>query len=917
MSWLGLGVVSNLSTALLQGGVAEGVPPLLAPSAAWDGSEGSGFSAIPSDPERLSAKPALQLITPPKQHFTDTLDVGVFAAANDGGSLHDALGLSGVTFHLEGSSVTLDAPSLHSFVDVNGQPQTYFGWWVRLRKPPQSSGYAHLYVEATPRDATMQSRVIGPYLFAPQNDLYDGQLSVAPGVPESSGSTYQSIVAAIDHAKSQGWENYLVTLAEPGKYDIGDSTPTRWDQKGWCNIRAGVPGCSIGKDGYIDDANAKIVPARSPIRLMGSDLTLDFRHVVEIDSFNGNFWCDGITITSTDPLGRYEMLRGGPPDHFGWRIDGNPYFTECDISELSGVCGQATLVRGCTLTNMTYDVFGDVTCAVFNRLTNHRGGFWYRDHPCVEISYSGTEATATIERDGTADAGIALWTARWGANSATFECGNQEEYFLGLVGDGYTFQDLLDWVNNDLAALDSGWSATLTDPSFANIRCCAGSIVDGKGTGFDPQDVLTTPLTIAAMFDRHGDFYQHATGTLENAIIAFNTGVDVQAQLIFISPTAAGGIAAERDLMVLGNAFYIRPGVDGYYDPEANSSQFGRTNLAASHVVIAHNTHANQRWLLRSDNPGFTADPYCLFANNIASALVYAGSPLPDLTIDAIHLHDGSTKPSGATRVAFGGNASSLFVDPAAGDFTPTPDLLASGFEPILPSDISGSQFPALSAPGAIAIEATAFTESTGGSGSTDPEGDLIALISAAGGQSGFHDYTTAANGSPWVSSDRSTAGNDHRQSVNSRKPSVDLAGAIFDGNNDFVLQAIAGGTFTIAMAVTVNDPADPGVFISDDANTTYVQYQSGSGVAHQATVRVNGEVRATRGEVHNAVNGAGEVIMLMEGLDLSGRSQIRIGRGSGTMNATVRRVAVIEEGAFPGNLQLVRQLAADAVAES
>ncbi len=566
---------------------------------------------------------------------------------------------------------------------------------------------------------------------------------------------------------------------------------------------------------------------------------------------------------------------------------------------------------------MTYDVFGDVTCAVFNRVTNHRGGFWYRDHPCVEIAYSGNEATATIERDGTADAGVALWTARWGANTATFECGNREDFFLGLTGDGYTFQDLVNWVNNDLAALDSGWSAALTDPDFAEIRCCAGSITAGKGTGFDPQDVIASPLTVVAMFDRHGDFYQHATGTLENAIIAFNTATDVQAQLIFISPTAAGGDAAERDLMILGNAFYLRPGVDGYYDPEANSSQFGRTDLTASHVVIAHNTHANQRWLVRSDNPGFTTDSYCLFANNIASAFIYVGPQLAGLTVDALHLHGGSTKPSGATRVAFGGDASSLFVDPAAGDFTPTGELLASGFTPLLSHDLGGASYPGLAAPGAIALEANAFTDSTGNSGSGDPQADLLAAIDAAGGQSAFHDYTGATDVPPWTSQDSSTAGNNHTQSTNSRKPVLGASGATFDGNNDYVLQAIAGGSFTIAMAVTVNDPADPGVFVSDEANTTYVQYQGGSGVANQATVRVNGEVRATRGEVHDAVDGAGEVVLVMEGLNLSGRTQLRIGRGSGTMNATVRRIAVIEESAFPSNLQQVRQLAAEAVAEN
>ncbi|MEL6530615.1 MAG: hypothetical protein AAFQ27_11680, partial [Pseudomonadota bacterium] len=385
----------------------------------------------------------------------------------------------------------------------------------------------------------------------------------------------------------------------------------------------------------------------------------------------------------------------------------------------------------------------------------------------------------------------------------------------------------------------------------------------------------------------------------------------------FISPTSAGGEAAERDMMILGNAFYLRPGVDGYYDPEANSSQFGRTDLAASHVVIAHNTFANQRWLVRSDNPGFTTDAYCLFANNIASAFIYAGPQPAGMVVDALHLHGGSTKPSGATRVAFGGDAQSLFADPALGDFTPIGELLSSGFAPLLAHDLSGAAYPELAAPGAIALSASAFSDSTGNSGSGDPQADLLALIDAAGGQSSFHDYTTAIEVPPWTSLDRSSAGNNHTQATNSRKPALGAGGATFDGNNDFVFQSISGGTFTVAMAVSVNDPSDPGVFISDNANTSYVQYQAGSGVSHQATVRANRQVRATRGELHDAVNGAGEVILLMEGINLSGRSQMRIGRGSGTMNATVRRVAVVEEAAFPSNLQQVRQLAAEAVAQT
>ncbi|MDP2130302.1 MAG: hypothetical protein U0975_08815 [Erythrobacter sp.] len=73
-------------------------PPLIAPAGAWTGTAASGFTTIPTEPVRTTAKPALRLITPPSQWFTDTLDVGVMAAANDGGSLFNTLGIADVTF---------------------------------------------------------------------------------------------------------------------------------------------------------------------------------------------------------------------------------------------------------------------------------------------------------------------------------------------------------------------------------------------------------------------------------------------------------------------------------------------------------------------------------------------------------------------------------------------------------------------------------------------------------------------------------------------------------------------------------------------------------------------------------------------------------------------------------------------------
>ena len=61
----------------------------LEPSAGWNGTAATGFGgaygAVPTDPTRTTAKPALRLLVPPGQRFTDTLVVGVAAAANNAG----------------------------------------------------------------------------------------------------------------------------------------------------------------------------------------------------------------------------------------------------------------------------------------------------------------------------------------------------------------------------------------------------------------------------------------------------------------------------------------------------------------------------------------------------------------------------------------------------------------------------------------------------------------------------------------------------------------------------------------------------------------------------------------------------------------------------------------------------------------
>ena len=167
---------------------------------------------------RTTAKPAIRLLVLPNQFFDGELLVGVYAGANDGGSLYTNMGLSHVTLHFEGTSTSITQPSLATFNDANGNPVTYFGWWAKLQKPAGISGEAQLYFEAVPRDTSMQSRVIGPYSFFPHNvfpatgTLHDYELAVAPNQAQIAGQRYTSFANALGFLRNESLSNTLLIL---------------------------------------------------------------------------------------------------------------------------------------------------------------------------------------------------------------------------------------------------------------------------------------------------------------------------------------------------------------------------------------------------------------------------------------------------------------------------------------------------------------------------------------------------------------------------------------------------------------------------------------------------------------------------------------------------------------------------------
>lgn len=699
MSWHGIGHISgHFQPIPSASGPAEPLP-LVTPSAQWTGSPGSGFATTPSDPVRTTAKPALRLITPPFQWFTDTLEVGVIAAANDSGSLFSSLGIESVAFHFEGNSVIVDAPRWQTIQTQRG-PRTYFGWWARLKKPASLAGHAHLYVEATARDTTMQKRVIGPYTFSPQAALNDAELTIAPSQPQVAGTRYQSLTAAIAWCKANGMVNPLLTIAEPGTYNFGTSAGELYTNPGYINVTASVPGVVLGRTVPSSGAS-NLLNDRSKLHLFGQNLTLDFKNCVILEQSASSpasvgqlaHWLDGVTVTTSEPLGADSDWAGsGVPRSVltSQLLLSQPWLTEVEVSGLHNSMIGAQLIRGCNAEDLGADVANSSACVLQSRFAGNDNSFWTDDRPAFEVHYSGPEASATLARSGNVLGGNGgVWSCVIGATTYTFNTGRLA-YFS--PADGRYFADLVAWLNTlpDI-------TATLLVQPFDRVAS-SGSLPGLVGQGFGATDIKTAPLTVVSNLDVHADFYQHqAGGVLENAIIAFNQVLDYSAQIIFLSPPNPAP-RDERDVLIFGNIFHQKPSIFA-------ASQWGRPNLplSASHVVFAHNTFANQPLWIRNEGGGLSADNYCLVANTtLPSFSVVGPSPVPNLSIAGLHLHTGGTVPNGSGNVTIGGDEVSLFADFAANDFAPRGELLSNLKTAALPFDLTRTAYAPIAPAGAL-----------------------------------------------------------------------------------------------------------------------------------------------------------------------------------------------------------------------
>ena len=646
------------------------------PGPDWDGTENSGFAVLPNDPARSTAKPGLRLITPDFQHFTEHLHVCVQAFALNTDTLIG--GVDRVRFRFEGETVDVVEPSVQEIVDGNGETRSYWGYWARLRRPGNAQGVANLYIEAIPADATMQSRVIGPYSYTMADTLFPVDVTVNPDEALDPGVNYHDLQAAFAYVTGTNAENARITITKGGVYEgvIVSGLAYTAAPKGRIHLEASEP-VTIGFATYQGDAQNEF-DTRHPMWARGSNITFDMAQIshFEHDNRPGRAHVfDGVNFIDT----ANGIWRKGARSTPGI-CEGSAWFLECAAAGVYQPYRSALLVRGGLTVNGAGDVFPEALCTTDHTVSSwDNTGFWEERNALTVRGPVG----ATLELSGGNNASVRVLTAREdSAVISTFTIeGSDTAYFADT---NYTVENVVDWLNSL-----PGWTASGNDAEHSRRANLLG-LPGQKGTLFGPTDCGSADLQLVTTLDIHSDLFAYnANG--ENIIHHNVRAYQLQSQLFFLARTAGF-----EDTFLVNIAAENGPLPTGYSD---YSSQFSRSH---SHVVLAHCSLDQQ---LRLDTTRFyDPDGYCGVLNCAIQSISWIGTSDDDLSIINAAIDDGQTPPAGAIGTVVAGSAETKYVLSANGDFMPSGELRASENlrAPVVELDQNGQKRSSLSALGAL-----------------------------------------------------------------------------------------------------------------------------------------------------------------------------------------------------------------------
>lgn len=680
MSWLGIGLVTTNYRPSVGASVSSLSPPSLTPSVSWDGTASSGFSTVPSDPARSTAKPMCRLLEPDWQHFINECTIGVSAWALNGDTLIG--GIDRVRFRLEGSTVDVLQPTYREFENADGSPYFVLGYWVTIKRPESGTeiGDLNLYAEAIPADANMQSRVIGPFHYSIVDDLYPLDVTVAPSQPVITGERYKTIQAAWDYVTTNSDHFGRVTIVEEGTYEglkVG-GLPYDVAPEGRVVLEATEP-VTIGFANFTGD-DAEEYDCRHPMWARGPNITFDMANITHFEHENRPgraIWFDRVKFIDTAGGIHRKGARSTPGI-----TEGPAWFTGCDVRACYQPYRNAYLLRGGETIGGAGDTMPEVACSVAHKVHDWNNNPFWQERSALTVT--GPAGATLSLSNGNNTISRTLTAKVSGSTVGTFTIRGDDSDFL--ADTSYTVENVVAWLDGL-----TGWTATGTDaehPRRANLLGIAG----GKGAAFTDQDT-SGGLTLVTTLDIHSDLIAY-NQIAENIIHHNLTAWNMQSQLLWLTHPSGLRDVALVNVAAHNNTANLPAGYTHYL------SQFSRSH---SHVVVAHCSLPNQEILLRVNNAGnYNPDAYSAIINCAVQGIAWSGSPDVDLTIADNVIDAGGADPSGATGTVIAGTAANKFVNPSAGDFAPSGDLTNNAKAPVVDRDLKRSIRSVTAAVGAV-----------------------------------------------------------------------------------------------------------------------------------------------------------------------------------------------------------------------
>lgn len=328
----------------------------LYPTDTWNGTANSGGTP-PTDPARTTFKPIVRLLTVPYQDVTGNLDILVGAFARD--TDNDLVDLSGVTFWLEGNTVTVTNRQVYT--GYGDEPIE--GYVVTLNGanfPAGIHGAVNLYVTATPEDGTGQSRVIGPFTFyanmieaLPSAEVYvDATLGNDTTGIGSSASPFASIDKAKESLRGRDEVSGGRIKVRSGSYTVTTSTS--------------LNGTSVSNDRFLtiepDDGASVTLTGAGPddlavskLKVTGIDANLSTSGATAaVPGGTSVTWVEGMSYVGPGRLVQGSTVISGTSE---------TYLTETAMQS----CGQGQsgrLVRNVTVTDIASDAFSGSSAVV-------------------------------------------------------------------------------------------------------------------------------------------------------------------------------------------------------------------------------------------------------------------------------------------------------------------------------------------------------------------------------------------------------------------------------------------------------------------------------------------------------------------------------------------------------------------------